>query len=148
MFPALTPALQEQIDNVNGSTKSDNKELGRSFVFNFDTGQFIVGDGKLIDTTREQTIRQWISLCIKSYINKYEVYKGTGFGVNLEKIIGHKLNIFYRQVIVTEIQKGLLKNSEIKSVDNIQLTEEKDKLFIAANIKLADNSTLDIEEVI
>ncbi|KOF56818.1 hypothetical protein AGR56_09150 [Clostridium sp. DMHC 10] len=148
MFPEMNEDLQNQILNINANTETIKKELGRSFKFDFDTGQFILSDGKLINTPREETIRQWISLCVRTCVDKYEVYKSTGFGVNLEKIIGHKLNIFYRQVIVTEIQKGLLKNTEIKSVDNIELIEEKDKLFIKANIKLTDNSTLDVEEMV
>lgn len=147
MFPTLNPALQEQIDNIN-SVNVENQVLGRSFLFNFDTGQFVLNNGKLADTTRAQTINQWINLCTRTYIGKYEIYKDNGFGTKLEKLIGHKLNAFYRASIASTIKDGLLKNKEIKEVNNVDITENNKIYTININVTLNDNSNLQSEVII
>ncbi|MFL0251245.1 DUF2634 domain-containing protein [Clostridium neuense] len=149
MFPTLNPALQAQINGVNNSnTENNTTELGRSFLFDFGTGQFIMRDGRLVDTNKAQAISQWISLCIRTFIDKYKVYKDTGFGTHLEKIINKKLNVFYKTTINSDLKEALIKNNQIKSVNNIQLTKENDKLNISAQVKLVDGSILDVEEAV
>lgn len=147
MFPILNLALQEQIDNVN-NVNVENQVLGRSFLFDFDTGQFVLNNGKLVDTTRTQTINQWINLCARTYIGKYEVYKDNGFGTKIEKLIGHKLNAFYKATISSTLKDGLLKNKEIKEVKNIEITEDNKIYTINIDVTLNDNSNLKSEVII
>lgn len=148
MFPEMNEDLQEQILNINANTEANKTELGRSFAFDFDTGQFVLNNGKLVDTTKTQTIKQWINLCTRTYMDKYEIYKGTGFGTRIEKLIGHKLNVFYRTAIQTELTQGLLKNSEIKEVKNIEITENNKTYTINIDVTLNDNSSLKSEVII
>lgn len=148
MFPEMNPDLEQQILNINANTRAIPKTLGRSFKFDFCTGQFALSNGKLVDSSKEETVKQWISLCLRTFKDKYLVYKDTGFGTNLQNVLGHKLDTFYKTLVCTEIKKGLAKNSQIKSVDNIQLTTEKDKLNISAQVKLVDGSIIDVEEAV
>lgn len=147
MFPTLNPALQQQINN-NNNVNLENQILGRSFLFDFDAGQFVLNNGKLVDTTKTQTINQWINLCTRTYIGKYEVYKNNGFGTQVEKLIGHKLNAFYRASIASTIKDGLLKNKEIKEVKNVDITENNKIYTISIDVTLNDNSNLQSEVII
>lgn len=149
LFPVLNTDLQDQIDNINSAiTTVSTTTVGKSFVFDYNTGQFTVEDGKLIETTKEQALKQWISLCVRTYTDKYNIYKDTGFGTYLDNVKGKKINSFYKTTIGSELKNGLTKNPVITDVNNIVVTSSDSKFYITANVKLADNSILDISEVV
>jgi DNA repair exonuclease SbcCD ATPase subunit len=142
LFP-LIPNLQEQVDNINNEINNKTLLLGRVFKFDFDNNKFVVKDGKLVEIDNDiEKIEQWISGILRTYKNKYGIYKGTEFYCNIEDIIGKKLNGYYLAEMKREIEEALLKHRYIKSVDNFSVTQAGRKWNIQYTITLIDGTNI------
>jgi hypothetical protein len=148
---SIFPELDIEIDLTDTIVTTDTlPPLGKVFLFNFDTNQYVLKDGKLVECTEIQAIMQWASLCVRTYIDKYKVYIGTGFGINAEDIIGHKTNLddFYTIELEREIKEGLTKNPRIIDVINVVFTQENNKLNTAFTMELYNNELVPQEVTI
>lgn len=140
IFPSVPTITEEEIQEIEGTEQQNN--IGRSFVFNFETGQFLVENGQIQETTELQALEQWIQLCLQTYMDKFNVYKDTGFGCNIEDMVGVKLDAFYESELTREIEEGLLKNNQIESVNNISITQENISIIIDIDVTLTNGSFL------
>lgn len=112
MFPTLTEDLLEQVNNINNDASTNVTKLGRCFKFDFKENKFVTVDGKLVEITSDiEKVEQWILLLLATRKDKYNVYKNTDFYVNIDDLIGGKLNAYKKQSWKEKLQKGL------KSID-------------------------------
>ncbi len=142
MIIPLIPALQEQTNNINYSSTSTVTKLGRCFLFDYDTGNFVLKDGRLVECTEVEAVEQWIKLILQTYKDKYNVYKGTDFYCNIEDLVGQKPNGFIFSELKREITEALLKHRYIKSVDDFEFTNEREKTIINFTVTLIDDTAL------
>ena len=140
IFPSVPTITEEEIQEIEGTEQQTN--IGRSFIFNFLTGQFLVENGQIQETTELQALEQWIQLCLQTYTDKFNVYKDTGFGCNIEDMVGVKLDAFYESELTREIEEGLLKNNQIESVNNISITQENISIIIDIDVTLTNGSLI------
>lgn len=74
-------------ENITSSSIVDkaseqNKNKGyKDILFDTEKKKVIVKDGKVIIASKKEQIKQWIYLLIHTEIDKYKVYKDTGFGI-------------------------------------------------------------------
>lgn len=150
ILPSFLPGLQQQINNINKTSTEETQVIGRSFLFDFETGKFVIKDGQVVETDEIAALQQWIVLCVKTTsLDKYNVYKDTGFGLNIDDIIGQKrLNDFYMAELIREVKEGLLKNSQIESVNNVVASREKATLNLSIDVKLKNGQLLSQSVVI
>ena len=141
IFPSV-PILED--DEIIENEKSNDK-IGRSFLFDFEKGQFLIENGQVKETTELQALIQWIELCLKTEIDKFQIYKNKKFGCRFEDLIGNKLDPFIESEFKREVEEALLQNKKIKIIENISISQEKFKLFIKVTMKLYDESILDKE---
>lgn len=129
MFPEFSPGI-----GIN--EEREEKVTGRSFVFDFEKGDFLVKDGKLVEVEGIEAIRIWIQKVLKTEKFKFKIYK-TGseneYGVTILELInsGHP-QFFIQAEIQREIEEALLRNPDIKSVNNFNF--ERDKRTLIVNI--------------
>lgn len=91
--------------------------IGRSIKFDYDKKEFIVDEGKLVEPTKIDAIKQWIELYIRTEINKYAVYSDS-FGIDTRGLLGYRLPRGYQVAeIMRRINEGILtKCPDVKSV--------------------------------
>ena len=59
-------------------------------VFDFEKGEFAAVNGHVKTAVGAEGIKVWIEKILHTELNLYEIYKGTGYGTNLEgHLIGH-----------------------------------------------------------
>lgn len=127
MFPEFSPGL-----GVNENI--EEKTIGKSFIFDFEKGDFLVKDGKLIEVEGIEAIKIWIEKVLKTEKFKFKVYK-TGseneYGVTILELInsGHP-QFFIQAEIQREIEEALLRNPDIKSVNNFNFVRNKRTLIV------------------
>lgn len=141
IFPSYNADLENQINNITSATSS-LKEIGRSFKFDWNEKQFQIKDGRVMETSKLQALKQWITLCLRTYPNEFNIYKDTDFGCNIKDCLGHKLDTYWRAQLESEIRKGLLKNAQIKSIDSINFTQEKMLITVNITLTLSNNELL------
>lgn len=109
--------------NIYVNTVDDTQDtavtgtIGRSIKFDYDKKEFVILDGKPIEPSKIDSIKQWIELYIRTEINKYAVYTDS-FGVDTRGLLGYRLPRGYQVAeIMRRINEGILtKCPDIKSV--------------------------------
>ena len=87
IFPEYDYEMDEEITE---EVTSESVTIGRTPLFDFETGQYVIRDGKVIECTQEEAIRQWVGFLIKTPAERFEVYEGTEFGTYIHNLIGWK----------------------------------------------------------
>ncbi len=142
MFPSQTTInTTTQLDDTTTTVNSS----GKSPQFDFDLGDFVVQDGKVVTVTGLNALKLWIQKTLKTEKNKYKIYntdKVEKYGVSLLGIITSKQPLSYIQAQVqTIVTEALLKNSDIKSVTNFAFVKDKRLLNCTFTVNTVYGST-------
>jgi len=128
MFPDYEPKIS--IENNETETSVN----GKSFLFDFSTGDFIVKDGKMQVTEGLEALKVWVQKILKTEKFKFKIYE-TGevdeYGATLLDLVnsGHS-RAFIQAEIQREITEALKRNSEILSIDSFNFSRDKRTLIV------------------
>ena len=128
-----------ETNDISFSSASDS--LGtRSYLYDFDTGDFVVRDGKLVECDGLEAIKIWIEKILRTEKGRFKIYDDTEYGAKLEDlIIGNSYSVaFIESELKREIEDALLQNPQIRSVTNIQITRDINTLTVELEVKLGD----------
>ena len=129
----ITPSQTGMIENNN---ETDNKITlnGKSFLFDFEIGEFVIKDGKPVEVNGYDSLKTWIKKVLKTTANKYDVYiKKDEYGIeDLKELITSDLPFpFIKAEIERLIKETLLKNTAIQSVQNFVFERYKRLLTVS-----------------
>lgn len=115
-----------------------NTRLGRSFVFDYETGQTQVIGGVVQETSELQAAKQWIELLVRTALDKYVVYKDTGFGTSIHNYIGYRSLPFgfIESEFQREVEEGAALNPAIDSISNFVLTRTTRGLIVEFTVNM------------
>ena len=124
-----------------GFIQGDNNEVdekttitGKSFLFDFFTGEFVIKDGKPVEVNGFDALKIWIDKVLRTPANKYEVYiKKDESGIeDLKELISSDFPFqFIKSEIERLIKETLLKNTAIKSIQNFKFERNKRLLTVS-----------------
>ena len=119
MFPNDVDILDVPINTVDDTQDDTLSTIGRSIKFDYDKKEFIVDEGKLVEPSKIDSIKQWIELYIRTEINKYAGYTDS-FGIDTRGLLGYRLPRGYQVAeIMRRINEGILtKCPDVKSVSD------------------------------
>lgn len=137
MFPEYEPQLNTNIEQ-------DKATSGKSFLFDFYTGEFVLKDGKLVEVEGIESLKVWIQKILKTEKFKFKIYE-TGevneYGVTLLDLINSEYpQIFIQSEIEREITEALLRNSELLSIENFIFTRENRFLIVNFDVSTIHGS--------
>ncbi|MCM3411456.1 DUF2634 domain-containing protein [Metabacillus litoralis] len=142
MLPVEAQTITVEILNDDLPTQ------GKSFLFDFNTGDFVTKDGKLVEIEGEESLKQWITMTIKTQINLYEIYEGVDHGVNMMDLIGSNYPLdFIQKEVQNEITSALLTNPVITSLSGWQFEKEGSILKVIFTV-ISTYDPIQIEEVL
>ena len=132
MFPNSTDIT---IDN-----KSDTSSGTKSYIFDFENGDFVVRDGKLIECDGIDAIKVWIEKILRTEKGRYPIYDNTEYGCHLEDlIIGNSYTAeFIEAELKREIEDALKQNPQITSVTNFYITRNTNAITVTLEVVLND----------
>ena len=142
MFPEIDfdfEADEEQEAVLTSTT------IGRTPLFDFDTGSYVIRDGKIIECSQEEAVRQWIGFLIKTAAEKFAVYEGTDFGTYIENYIGYKDMGFVSSEIRREIEEKATMNRAIKAIEDFEAEKEGSRLHISLKVILQTSEEVEVE---
>lgn len=118
MFPNDVD-LDIQVNTVDDTQDITAGTIGRSIKFDYDKKEFIVDEGKLVEPSKIDSIKQWIELYIRTEIKKYAVYTDS-FGIDTRGLLGYRLPRGYQVAeIMRRINEGILtKCPDVRSVSD------------------------------
>lgn len=114
----------------------------RSYLFDFNKGDFVVRDGKLVECDGMDAMKVWIEKILKTEKGRYRIYDGTGYGCQLEDlIIGNTYTLEFTEAeLKREVEEAILKNPLVISVSNFTLTKTANALTIQIEVKTNDTA--------
>ena len=132
MFPNSTDIMIPNENIASNGTKS--------YLFDFDSGDFVVRDGKLVECDGIDAIKVWIEKILRTENGRYSIYADTEYGCHLEDlIIGNSYTVeFIEAELKREIEDALKQNSQIKSVTNFQIIRSKHSITVTLEVVLND----------
>lgn len=128
MLPELT---------YDSSKSNEIGDIGKSFLFDFNIGEFILRDGKFTKIEGITVIKQWVHSTLQTEKYKYMIYQN--HGIEFESLVERQLlyNLFTSEV-ERAIRDALEAHENIKSVMDFSFEKEKNGMKIAFTINLTD----------
>ena len=132
MFPNSTDIM------LNGETQTSSGT--KSYMFDFENGDFAVRDGKLIECDGIDAIKVWIEKILRTEKGRYPIYDNTEYGCHLEDlIIGNSYTAeFIEAELKREIEDALKQNPQITSVTNFNITRNTNAITVTPEVVLND----------
>jgi len=128
MFP------NQEITTSTATLETTIASSGKTLSFDFDAGDFVVKDGKIVTLTGLEALKMWIKKILRTEKNKYKIYntdKIEKYGVNLFELTNKGYPFSYvKTQIQTTIIETLLKNIDITGVTDFTFTRDKLKLTV------------------
>lgn len=147
MFPTDIN-LEELIEEAENEPVENSNRIGRSFLFNFETGQHQIIDGAVIECDELTAIRQWLELMCRTALEKYHVYQGEAFGTSAEKFIGHRTlpQGFVASELEREISESVKLNPAIDRAGNFSVERQPHGMRVAFTAYLKNGELLEVRK--
>lgn len=132
MFPNST--------DITINNESNTSSGAKSYMFDFENGDFVVRDGKLIECDSIDAIKVWIEKILRTEKGRYPIYDNTEYGCHLEDlIIGNSYTAeFIEAELKREIEDALKQNPRITSVTNFYITRNTNAITVTLEVVLND----------
>ncbi|WP_129599806.1 DUF2634 domain-containing protein [Anaerophilus nitritogenes] len=128
----------------------DLPRIGKSFLFDFDKGDFVIRDGRLVEISDIDAVKGWIDKVLRTEKYKYKIYERKDkneYGVIVEDlIIGKNLpKDFIEAELKREISQSLMKHPMIKSISNWKIEKKTSYLNLSFKVNLIDGESFNKE---
>ena len=136
-----------EIDESSIATTGEEtvNTLGKSFLFDFDQGDFITVDGKVSVIDGIDKVKVWIEKILRTERFKFKVY-ATGeqneYGISLLDFVNSSYPLdFVKIEMEREVKEALARNPEIERVYGFEFTRDKRKLTCSFTVDTIYGST-------
>ena len=149
MFPTLN--LDTLVSSINQQIEKENShEIGKVILLTFNDrneASVVLENGKpKFAETLEEKIQMYLQVLLRTELDKYEIYNGTGFGMTYFAFRGKKIpNSIVISEIKREITEKLKKISKFESITNFTAELTGSSLNVSFELNLNNNTTLKIE---
>lgn len=140
ILPSLIPSLE-----TNSTNNQETTQMGKSFLFDFKTGDFVIRDGKLVKIEDIEALKIWIEKILRTEKFKFKVYEKEDkneYGITIQDLItGYNYQKeFIESEIKREVTEALLKNALIDSLEDWSIEKENPILKIGFKVVLKDGN--------
>lgn len=120
MLPKIT-----ELEFNTEEIEIDLPSLGKSFLYDFNKGDFVIRNGKMVAIHGLETLKQWIIKVLKTERFRFRIYKDIPYGTTLEDLIGSSLpRAFIEAEIKREVTTALLEHTHIQDVQEWQFVRD------------------------
>lgn len=133
-------------------SEEQNLDLGVTYLFDFEKGDFVYENGAPVEVTGVEAIKVWVSKILRTEKYRFTVYEGADFdyGVTLEDyLVGNKYPLpFVESEIKRQITEAVLQHPRIQFLSDWHLSREDDELIVAFRINLIGGESVQWGEVL
>lgn len=143
---SILPEITQLEYNTKAAADSSAEDLGTSFLFDFDAGDFVTVDGKIVTITDIEAIKGWVEKCLRTERFQYAIYAREDkneYGVTIEGLIGSVLpRAFVEAELKREITGALTRHPRISSISGLSIDRDGAKVNVAFTLNLNDGKTV------
>lgn len=113
-------------------TQETNNQTFRTYLYDFDNGDFILRDGKLVQVEGIDALKIWIDKTIRTPQNKVAIYLDTDYGVAIsDLIVGNNYPLdFIEAEVKRELSSTLLQHPDIHTINQFKVMREDAEVSI------------------
>ena len=138
MLPELTYDL---------SKTNEPREAGKSFLFDFDAGEFVLRGGRYVEIEGVEVIKQWVHSTLRTEKYKYLIYQE--HGIELESLVEQQLTYkLFTAEVERAIREALEKHEQIKSVTDFSFERFKSSLKVRFTVNLTEGLSFGGETIV
>ena len=132
MFPIVDTEVQQSVEERSFGAKT--------YLFDFEKGDFVIRDGNLVECDGIEAIKVWIEKILRTEKGRFHIYDDTDYGCHIEDlIVGNNYPVEYIEAeLKREIEEALLLNSNISSVNNFKITRTRNNLIVEMEVHTDD----------
>lgn len=122
-------------------------DLGTSFLYDFQKGEFVLKDGRLVPAEDLAALRVWIEKVLRTEKFRFRIYEQPAgqdeYGVTIEDLImGNDYpRAFLEAELRREITQALLRHPRIRSLSNWKIIKDNPYLDVEFDVNLKDDIT-------
>lgn len=119
----------------------------KTFLWDFEAGDFVLKDGKLIEVTGIEYIKVWVQKTLHT-VKDSLIYAGTGYGSEHHILIGRNFHPdFSKAEYERLIREALFQNNAITKVDNFSFSQDGERLTVNMDVGSIYGSTTEAVKV-
>lgn len=145
MFPEIDYDIEEEEQH---DTELLPPIIRRTALFDFNTGNYVVKDGKIIECTQEEAVRQWVGFLVKTTAERFAVYEDTEFGTYIENYIGYKDAAYIASEIKREIEEKVELNRAISEIADFSHEKDGSRMKIKLTVIMKNDEEVEVETVV
>lgn len=135
----MLPKITELEFNTEGLTE-DLPPIGTSFLFDFNTNEFVMTDGKLVELYGIDSLKMWIEKSLRTERFRFVVYENTEYSISLEDLIGSNYpRSFVEAEIKREVTERMLEHPHINAIENWSFERDGKLMRIWFKVITADD---------
>lgn len=142
IFPEYDYEMDEELVEA---VDEQSTTIARTPLFDFEKGEYVIKDGKIVECTQEEAIRQWVGFLIKTPADKFEVYKDTAFGTYIHNLIGWKDAGFVASEIKRELSEKCPDNRAISKIEDFEFSRNGGVMNIKFTAIKKDNEEVEVD---
>lgn len=98
MLPTITE-LQLNVEEIETLPA-----IGKSFLYDFEKGDFVLRNGKMVVVEGVESLKVWIEKVIRTERFRFKIYENVEYGITIEDLIGSN---FPRTFIEAELKREI-----------------------------------------
>lgn len=104
-------------------------------LFDFDTGDFVIVAGRPRLAVGRERVEGYIKKVLATQRDRYGIYHNSGYGIDVESIIGKNFNRDYiKSELKREISEALLKCDDILAVNSFSADIDGSKVTVRFSV--------------
>ena len=133
MFPTTTDLPQTATVDVV------KQGFGKSFLFDFSKGDFILKDGKLQSTEDIAALKVWIEKILRTKRDEYVIYAGTPYGSRFDDLVVGSTYppAFIDSELRREVEEALTQNPQIITISEFEVDRSASNCTVSFVVTLA-----------
>ncbi|MGE7828959.1 DUF2634 domain-containing protein [Paenibacillus sp. NPDC093718] len=130
---SLPQISQVEFDTITEETTLTNR--GKSFLFDFKTGQFVLRNGKMVEANGLEALKIWIEKTLLTAKYRFPIYNGTEYGSSVDDLIGSNLPAdFIQEEMKRETLEALLQHEQINDITDLEVILEGSKMVVSFTV--------------
>lgn len=146
---SILPEVTKLEFNTDAAAASSTTDLGVTYKFDFDAGEFMLSDGKLIPIADVDAIKLWVEKCLRTQRFTYQIYAREDkneYGASLEDLIGSVWpRAFVESELKREISEALTRHPRIRSITDLTTDRDGARMKISFTLNLSDGQSVSQE---
>lgn len=148
MIPQM-PNPDELLEEIE-QQQADEIDLGVGFLFDFDKGEFVIRNGRMVELDDIEALKMWITKILKTEKYQFDIYDAYSepeyqYGTYTEFLTGRVLTDSIRIQLQESIEQSVLRHPRVDFLSDWRFERVQDRLTVYFRVNLIDQQTLEME---